>query len=96
MDGDGVVIGVEHDDFEQAPGGVSADHQNPVAALAYDAERDRDRCKDLLVGDAVPPSALRNLHHDRLPCQAGLSADRCVSLDDRLADTFGELLLDVR
>ncbi len=86
MDGDGVVIGVEHDDFEQAPGGVSADHQNPVAALPYDAERDRDRCKDLLVGDAVPPSALRNLHHDRLPCQAGLSADRCVSLDDRPSD----------
>ncbi len=31
MDGDGVVIGIEHDDFEQAPGGISADHQDPVA-----------------------------------------------------------------
>ncbi len=70
MDGDGVVIGIEHDDFEQAPGGISADHQDPVVALPYDAERDRDRCQDLLVGDSVPPGALRNLHYDRLPCQA--------------------------
>jgi len=70
VDGDGIVIGIEHDDFEQAAGGIGADHQDPVATLPYDAERDRDRCPDLLVGDSVPPSALRNLHLDRLPCQA--------------------------
>ena len=78
MDSDGVVIGIEHDDLEQAAGRIGADHQDPVAALPYDAERDRDRCQDLRVGDFVPPSALRNLHHDRLPCQAPTWAP-CVS-----------------
>ena len=69
MDDDGVVIGVEHDDFEQAPSGISADHQHPVDALPHEAERDRDRGEDVLVGDSVPSSTFRNVHLDRVPCQ---------------------------
>jgi len=80
VDGDGVVIGIEHDDFEQAPSGISADHQHPVAALPHEAERDRDRCQDVLVSDSVPPSTLRNLHLDRLPCQGLTPGPHTVAL----------------
>jgi len=43
MDGDRVVVGIEHDGFKQAPGGVSADHQHSVLALPHDADGQRDR-----------------------------------------------------
>jgi len=89
VDGDGVVVGVEHDDFEQASSGISADHQHPVHALPHEADWDRDRGPDVLVSDSMPPSTLSNLHRDRVPCQ-GLAPEpylwlSCPVVDDLVA-----------
>ena len=54
-------MGIKHDDLEQATGGISANQQYAVLSLANQAQRDADRGLDVLVGDSVPSSTVRDL-----------------------------------
>lgn len=62
MDRDRVAVWVEDDYLEKTTGGVSADHQHAVTALAYEAKWNADCGLDVVVRDTVPASTVRDLH----------------------------------
>lgn len=66
MDLGGVAIRVKYDDLEQAPGGVSADHQYAVLAWARETQRNAHRGLDVLARHGVPDELSANVHPDRV------------------------------
>lgn len=58
----GLVVRIEHNDFEQSTRGVSADHEHPILALSDEAKRDADRSPDVLVCYSMRSSAVRYQH----------------------------------
>lgn len=61
VDGNGLFVWVEDDDFEQLPTSIGADEQDPVGVLGDLAQRHTDGVSDVLVGDAMPAGAVRDL-----------------------------------
>jgi hypothetical protein len=62
MDGDRLLLWVEHDDLEEAASPVSADHQYSIPVLKDQTQGHTHRGADVLVRNGVPTSTVRDVH----------------------------------
>ena len=67
MDGYGLTIVVDDDDFKEPAGSVGADVE-VAGALVEHTDGIAHRVLDVQVTDAVLPSGARDLHECKLPC----------------------------
>jgi len=85
VDHDGVVVGIEHDDFEEFADLGGADEKDSIGANSDGGDRVIDGVEDVFVGDAVPACATGNLPNDNIRCQR-LDVNICCQ---RFAHTDG-------
>ena len=73
-----VALGIEHDNFEEPASGVGADDEHAVIAVVDETEGDLDGVADVVVVDAVLPTAVGDLHNvkDTLTVKETLTGSR--------------------